>query len=767
MTHLRAMPLAADAQQRLDALRRFLVVDAPEEDELARLVRVAATVYGVSYAVLMLRDGPSEGDGAEATQRVAAAFGTDVDGFGEDSALIDGVEDPPLPMTVADATDDKRFARNPLVKSGKAKFYAGVPLRSAQGFTIGTLAVFDPEPQELNGEGLSLLVDIGALVEPVLNQREFQRERNAAVAVSDAATKEQATAAAAREAAASERDTAYAERDAARAERDAVAAERDALKAGREALEAERDVSLESARVATEARTATAAARDAAIAEREAAVAERDASVTDRDTAATMAAAVRAEAEAAAHLRDAAVAERDAARAERDASLAQRGTEADEVRTAIAERDAARAERDAATTERDAGERELSRLQAALDTLAAERDRAIKIRDAATTERDAANAAREAAGAGPWSALLGSTPAPIVVSGPDGALLYANDRARMLLGLGEDPTGDSLSRIVASDDSERLATLLSDPAARPTEISITDATGALRPVRVSVAPAPALGDRAVMLVVRTLETERRLADALREREAALARAAAAAPAPPPDGIVTTVRNEVHASLAALAEYSGLQQTQATDAETREMATAVGGVATRLLRVLEGTFGLAGFNGGGGLVPVEVAPALEKAAGHYRPAADARDLAFVVDVAEDGACAWGDPESVGHVLDALISNAVSHTVRGGVRMRLTHDDDRVVVEVQDTGVGMDAETLACVLAGPPSGILRPGGGIGLGLALARRLADRMGAEITGHSVPGQGSVFRLSLRPAARAAETAGGDGVAAPEGVAA
>ena len=41
------MPLAADAQQRLDALRRFLVVDAPEEDELARLVRIAANVYGV------------------------------------------------------------------------------------------------------------------------------------------------------------------------------------------------------------------------------------------------------------------------------------------------------------------------------------------------------------------------------------------------------------------------------------------------------------------------------------------------------------------------------------------------------------------------------------------------------------------------------------------------------------------------------------------------------------------------------------------------
>ena len=98
------MPLAADAQQRLDALRRFLVVDAPEEDELARLVRVAASVYGVSYAVLTLREADGEGDEAEGAQVVAAAFGVAGEGFGEGSALIDGVEDPPMPIAVADAS---------------------------------------------------------------------------------------------------------------------------------------------------------------------------------------------------------------------------------------------------------------------------------------------------------------------------------------------------------------------------------------------------------------------------------------------------------------------------------------------------------------------------------------------------------------------------------------------------------------------------------------------------------------------------------------
>ena len=93
------------------------------------------------------------------------------------------------------------------------------------------------------------------------------------------------------------------------------------------------------------------------------------------------------------------------------------------------------------------------------------------------------------------------------------------------------------------------------------------------------------------------------------------------------------------------------------------------------------------------------------------------------------------------------------------MRITPGNGTTVVEVQDTGVGMDPGSLADALAGAASGVSRPGGGVGLGLALARRMADRMGAALSGHSVPGQGSVFRLTLRTAPRVVDSPGGDGM--------
>jgi two-component system capsular synthesis sensor histidine kinase RcsC len=217
-------------------------------------------------------------------------------------------------------------------------------------------------------------------------------------------------------------------------------------------------------------------------------------------------------------------------------------------------------------------------------------------------------------------------------------------------------------------------------------------------------------------------------------------------------------------LPALSEYAGLQQAQAADPDMREMAAAFGSVSMRLLRVLEGTFGLAGMDARSpALVPLNVGPAVETAAAFYRASAESRDLAYVVDAPDDFACAWADPQALAQIMDALLSNAVAHTARGGIRVRVAADDQRVFVEVQDTGVGVDASTLESALEGSEGGVVRPGGGLGLGLALARRLADRMGAELTGRSVPGQGSVFRLALRPAPHVGDSPGGDGVARTE----
>ena len=113
----------------------------------------------------------------------------------------------------------------------------------------------------------------------------------------------------------------------------------------------------------------------------------------------------------------------------------------------------------------------------------------------------------------------------------------------------------------------------------------------------------------------------------------------------------------------------------------------------------------------------------------------------------------DPTRVRQILLKLLSNAVKFTTQGGVRVDVssqTDVDGQVLwtLQVQDTGSGMDAATLARVFerfVRADDSLTRAQGGTGLGLEISRTLARRMGGDITASSVPGQGSCFRLVLR----------------------
>jgi hypothetical protein len=101
---------------------------------------------------------------------------------------------------------------------------------------------------------------------------------------------------------------------------------------------------------------------------------------------------------------------------------------------------------------------------------------------------------------------------------------------------------------------------------------------------------------------------------------------------------------------------------------------------------------------------------------------------------------------------LVGNAIKFTKTGSVVLRLAHLLDpslgpRLVVEVQDTGIGIPANKLETIFepfAQADSSTTRRFGGTGLGLAIARRLARGLGGDLVAESVVGQGSSFRLEL-----------------------
>jgi len=105
---------------------------------------------------------------------------------------------------------------------------------------------------------------------------------------------------------------------------------------------------------------------------------------------------------------------------------------------------------------------------------------------------------------------------------------------------------------------------------------------------------------------------------------------------------------------------------------------------------------------------------------------------------------GDPTIVGQVLNSVIANALDAMPHGGtldLSTELLHPLKSVEVVVRDSGAGMRAEVLAQVFK--PFFTTKPKG-IGLGLALARRMVDRMGGALSIESAPERGTTVRLRL-----------------------
>jgi signal transduction histidine kinase/CheY-like chemotaxis protein len=117
----------------------------------------------------------------------------------------------------------------------------------------------------------------------------------------------------------------------------------------------------------------------------------------------------------------------------------------------------------------------------------------------------------------------------------------------------------------------------------------------------------------------------------------------------------------------------------------------------------------------------------------------------------------DGTRVRQVLFNLLSNAIKFTERGRVSLDIRADGDQLRLAVTDTGIGMDAATMARLFQRFTQGdetTSRRYGGTGLGLEISRNLARLMGGDIEARSTPGQGSCFEMWLPLRAAAAPTA-------------
>src|SRR5687768_484624 len=158
-----------------------------------------------------------------------------------------------------------------------------------------------------------------------------------------------------------------------------------------------------------------------------------------------------------------------------------------------------------------------------------------------------------------------------------------------------------------------------------------------------------------------------------------------------------------------------------------------------------------------VAPLDMRGVIESAVETIRHAAAAKDISIQVDPPTDVLPVIGDEHRLQQVIWNLVANSVKYTPRGGtIRVALVKERGRAVARVTDSGEGIDPGFLPHVFEPFRQGISNTTrSGLGLGLAIVRRLVDLHGGRITAESDGvGRGATFTVSL-PLAHGAAVAG------------
>jgi two-component sensor histidine kinase len=171
-----------DETERMAAVRRYDILDTPPDGAFDRVTAIAARIFDVPIAIISIVD----------HDRIwfKSHHGVPVQQIDREPGLCASAILRPEPYILEDAKNDIRSLTNPLVAGDFGlRFYAGVPLRTHDGYNLGTLCVIDKEARPVSQRQVDDLRDLASLV---VDQMELRLSARNEIARASHAT-EQAT----------------------------------------------------------------------------------------------------------------------------------------------------------------------------------------------------------------------------------------------------------------------------------------------------------------------------------------------------------------------------------------------------------------------------------------------------------------------------------------------------------------------------------------------------------------------------------------------
>ncbi len=232
--------------------------------------------------------------------------------------------------------------------------------------------------------------------------------------------------------------------------------------------------------------------------------------------------------------------------------------------------------------------------------------------------------------------------------------------------------------------------------------------------------------------------------------------------------LANMSHELRTPLNGMLGMAEMMAQDAANPAQAEAATTMIGSGRQLLAVLNDVLDLSKIEAGQLEIRPEatdVAAIIRESCALFRPAARKKGLNFAIDIRALTAPVQMDPVRLRQILFNLIANAVKFTDAGSITVTARPfaapgAPDRISISVADTGCGISEDGQARLFrrfSQADDSDARRLGGAGLGLVIARELAQRMGGDIHLESRLGEGSCFTLSVT--ALPAEAARGDAV--------
>ena len=260
---------------------------------------------------------------------------------------------------------------------------------------------------------------------------------------------------------------------------------------------------------------------------------------------------------------------------------------------------------------------------------------------------------------------------------------------------------------------------------------------------------PEDGETAYDLVVEDISDRKEYEGALRE-----ARERAEAAVQAKTIFMANMSHEIRTPLTAIIGFASILSRE-LKSESQRHAQLIAQSGKRLVDTMDAVLTYASLESDGKpaqLVDLDAAEIVRDVVEGFALRAASKGIDLTHDAPSGGRyLVRADAEALSNVLRNLVANALKFTEEGQVEVRLRRDEDVVVIDVTDTGIGISEGFLPHVFEPfrqESTGLSRSHEGNGIGLAIAQRLLQMMGARISVQSEQGRGSTFSVHLQSSA-------------------